>query len=369
MGKYMVIAVAVFLGACATPTLDIDDPSAAHYDAGNDALENAEISPNRNLSKQEMAEAVYNRVEKRIVASAIKICEKLELDRCDTVKEANVAVLADNDDFNAYADDNNIGMFGGLVSKAGSDDEIAAVLAHEYAHVMHGHVHKKVINATIGTAIGIGIGLAISILTDVPSLPIGAAALGGAIGATAYAPSMEIEADRTAVYILQDAGYDVEAKRDFIIRASRIRTGDKVIGSAKSTASEKVFSKAVLANEGGAVLAAAQASSEVVREGIKSHRKAMKIGDKAATSMREKVAISRQAGTEMAGKVKARIPGGKPSVSVGFLDTHPSDDDRIAHLISAIEDVKAGVPLELSENPLRFMDWERTDKPVFLPKP
>lgn len=53
---------------------------------------------------------------------------------------------------------------------------------------------------------------------------------------------------------------------------------------------------------------------------------------------------------------------GAPSDSVGFLDTHPSDDDRIANLVSAIEDVRSGVPLELSSNPLSQIKGKLTNK-------
>lgn len=40
-----------------------------------------------------------------------------------------------------------------------------------------------------------------------------------------------------------------------------------------------------------------------------------------------------------------RKRGYSPS-QVGFLDTHPSNDRRIAHILSAIRDVRAGVPVE-----------------------
>ena len=45
--------------------------------------------------------------------------------------------------------------------------------------------------------------------------------LGAGIGATAYSPEMELEADRAAVYILLYAGYRPEAMQDFLVRATR----------------------------------------------------------------------------------------------------------------------------------------------------
>ena len=85
-------------------------------------------------------------------------------------------------------------------------------------------------------------------------------------GARAYSPEMEIEADRLAVYILDEAGYPPTAMRDVIVRMHRIMPASKRKVSSPTRA--------------------------------------------------------------------------------GFLDTHPSDDRRIAHILSAIRDVRAGVPLE-----------------------
>ena len=188
------------------------------------------------------------------------------------MQTANVYVYSRDPDVNAYADHrNNVGVFGGLVELSGSDGEIAAVLAHELAHIMYGHVEKKIRNALVGATLAGG-------FTAYAQSQSGyydgravenAMILGSTIGSRAYSPEMEIEADRTAIYILREAGFSTAHMRNFIVRMSRAKPA------------------------------------------------------------------------------KSRFLGLLPS-RVGWLQTHPSNDRRIAHILSAIEDSAAGVPLKVS---------------------
>lgn len=130
MGKYTVIAVAVFLGACATPNLDIDDPTSAQYEAAEDALKNTELEPAQGMTGEAMT--ALNRARGKIEVSAYTVCKRLELDTCGETYNARMLTHVCNKDINAYADEmDNIGMYGGLIENAGGEDEIAAVLAHE----------------------------------------------------------------------------------------------------------------------------------------------------------------------------------------------------------------------------------------------
>ena len=150
--------------------------------------------------------------------------------------------------------------------------ELAAVLAHEYAHVMLGHVEKKTRNAMAGMAIASGLAGIYAAKTGVnPEAFAESWQQAGALaGSRAYSPEMELEADRLAVYILKEAGYPPTAMRDVIVRMHRI--------------------------------------------------------------------------------VPARRRGAFSPKRAGFLETHPSNDRRIAHILSAIRDAKAGVPLKARRN-------------------
>ncbi len=263
------MAGTILLAGCATPHLDIAEPDDRQKAEAETILKHEKVSPPRNVAADRMVPTV-NRVLRRIRLASHAVCTDLKLpeERCKPMLETKVLVYTQEKDINAFADRNdNVSVFGGLVRNMGADAEIAGVLAHEFAHVMLGHVDKKTTNALIG-------GLILGVLTGVASAAAGSqdqqpvrdmTKVGWEIGGTAYSPEMEIEADRTAVYILHKAGLPLTALQSALLRMSRAR---------------------------------AQRSSGAF------------------------------AGT------------------VGFLQTHPSDDRRHAHLISAMEDVRAGKPLK-----------------------
>ena len=270
--KLGVFVAALALAGCSQPVLDIDEPSEGQRISAEEALNSTVVAPARDIHKSEMVSAV-ERILPSIRVASLEVCSELSLpaQRCEQVRIAEVSVSPNIDDPNAFADaQDNVQMTGGIVRISGSDDEVAAVLAHEFAHVMYGHVESKMSNALVGLAIAGGIALAVgsdgSVHDQQRSEDI--LRLGYGIGSQAYSPEMEIEADRTAIYILRKAGYQTTAMRDSIIRLSRIDLAHK---------------------------------------------------------------------------------HGSNSQRVGFLQTHPSSDRRIAHIISAIDDAEAGVPLIVAD--------------------
>ncbi len=267
---FLPFAVMAGLCSCAQPALDIAEPSARHEAAVAGVLESSP-SPSRELARAEMTPAV-NRVLPRVRRSAHRICVGLELpeERCRLMGTARVSVYTDSPRINAYADHRDeVGMFGGLVGRMGTDGEIAAVLAHEFAHVMYGHVRKKTGNALVGAGVAGGIMAGLAAASGAaldPDVYEQWMEIGAGIGSRAYSPAMEIEADRTAIYILKGAGFPPDAMRDSIVRITRM---------------------------------------------------------------------------DLRAEVRAVGGTGK----VGWLETHPSDDRRIAHILAAIEDAGSGVPL------------------------
>ena len=270
--RILFLATMLALTGCSKPVLEIAEPSEEQQSAARNILENANVGPSRHIARSEMAAAV-GRVLPPVKSAAYEVCNELAQprERCELMRTARVTVYPDNAEINAYADgSDSIGIFGGLVDTLGNDAEIAAILAHEYSHIMYGHVDRKMSNALIGLTIAGGLAAGISSGSGSHydrQTTESIMRLGAEIGANAYSPEMEIEADRTAVYILHRAGFPASAMQNALVRLSHAR---------------------------------------------------------------------------------ARRHDGTFSGQVGFLQTHPSNDRRVAHVYSAIQDAESGIPLVVS---------------------
>ncbi len=242
-------------------SIELNEPSQEQHVEANRILNETYLSPSRDIHPVFMLSTV-NRIAPRIRNASYRVCNDLQRPQyqCDLVLSSEIYIHTNEPHINAAADENSdIHIFGGLINISGSDDEVAAVLAHEFAHVMFVHVDKKYMGALIGQSI------ALALVSDSasPQSQQYWADLGAGIGSTAYSKEMELEADRAAVYIMQYAGYNPEAMQDFLVRASR-------------------------------------ENARQARHGVST---------------------------------------------VGFLQTHPSDHNRMAHLVSAIQDARIGRPL------------------------
>ncbi|MCY4458903.1 MAG: M48 family metalloprotease [Albidovulum sp.] len=187
------------------------------------AATGSELNPTRNLDSNQQA-MEFSRAFNKVRPAAMRVCYRLRAQNCDAVESLYPEIIQD-DSFNAYADINNkIGMHSGLLKRAGSDEEIAFVLAHEYGHIMGAHPATKMQNASAGALFGTLIGLVAdaSLCDSAESCDYGMTQTLGqtglAIGAVAYSEDQELEADYYAGLILADAGIDLEAGSESLTR-------------------------------------------------------------------------------------------------------------------------------------------------------
>lgn len=228
------------LGGCAKPVLDIEEPSEWQRTQAQSILNTTRLdSPPAPSGSYAMLERV-NSVLSSLRPAIYSVCREmhLEKEKCIETMNAYVAVYDEEKDINAFANQKNeVGIFGGLIN-AMTDTEIAATLAHEFAHLMFGHPAKKSTNSLIGMTIATGLAIAFSRKTgaNVGSYGEEWMEVGAIAGSRAYSPAMEIEADRVAVYILKEAGYSPEAMRDAIVRLHRSVPRSKKISGASTVA-------------------------------------------------------------------------------------------------------------------------------------
>lgn len=121
-------------------------------------------------------------------------------------------VAFDNPQVNAFAmAGGKVGVFSGMFKIARNDDQLAAVIAHEIAHVTAKHVHEKLSQElavnTVGTVglLGAGLGGAPLITTQALSTAYG---IGTTVGGLAFDRKKEKEADYIGLMYMARAGYD-----------------------------------------------------------------------------------------------------------------------------------------------------------------
>lgn len=141
-----------------------------------------------------------------------------------------VSVFADNRVKNAAATRGNyLFLWTGMLGAVQSDDELAAVIAHEMAHVLAQHVMPNPAEELSSAIASAGGAAASGILTSSGSVAVGAAQLGGALieegirGLVINPESRrkEYEADQIGLFLMADAGYDPDAAVNFWERAAR----------------------------------------------------------------------------------------------------------------------------------------------------
>jgi predicted Zn-dependent protease len=139
----------------------------------------------------------------------------------------------DNPTINAFAGLNgNIGVYSGLVLASESESELAAVLAHEIAHVTQRHLMRSFEDQKRLTVPATAALIAAAVLGAQVNADLGMAALAGVQAASAqrrinFTRENEKEADRIGISTLAAAGFDPYAMPGFFERLAKAsRTSD-----------------------------------------------------------------------------------------------------------------------------------------------
>ncbi|MEX2474872.1 M48 family metalloprotease [Marinobacter sp.] len=128
-------------------------------------------------------------------------------------RDLTLAII-DSPDINAFAVPGSIvGINGGLVLNASSEQQFASVLAHELAHLSQRHFARRMQQQETSAPLTIAGMLAGIVLSAVTQSDIGIAAIVGTQALSiqnmlAYSRAHEQEADRVGMDILADAGMD-----------------------------------------------------------------------------------------------------------------------------------------------------------------
>jgi predicted Zn-dependent protease len=152
------------------------------------------------------------RIAARLQERAPALCRHAKVENCGI----DIEYSADSG-VNAYASGkNSVVVQRGLLELLETDDEVAAVVAHEFGHHLVRHIEEKRRNAAIGAVLAglAAAGGAVATGAD-PYAPATRNAVGtwmgvgGRIGALSYSKAQEREADLLSAYLLARADYDL----------------------------------------------------------------------------------------------------------------------------------------------------------------
>ena len=229
MKTLAVTACAVLLLACAGPVFVEPSVSDADVQKARYALATHDINPSLNMRRDDMRMAL-TRAWGRTEPAIRRVCGRIFSNCAQAIQPMHVVLIADAS-VNAYADSGTfrIGVHEGLMRAAGSEEEVIAVLGHEAAHLLLGHSHSKISNSNMGMLVGMLAGVAAGAAMYQPGmdqqyisdLTAKSMEAGATVGALAYSPDMEIEADQFAMYVLAEMGIRLDAGLDMIVRLNR----------------------------------------------------------------------------------------------------------------------------------------------------
>lgn len=146
--------------------------------------------------------------------------------------------LLRDEDINAKADGKNIIIYTGMMRFVENDDELAAVMAHEFAHNLMGHIKAQSKNATYGKLLG----MALDAIVDSQGLSSDGeiTEVAEGIGISTYSIDYEKEADYIGMYVLARAGYDL-SKAGSLWRRMSIEDPDAIYSSSTHPSNPERF--------------------------------------------------------------------------------------------------------------------------------
>ncbi|UYV38844.1 M48 family metalloprotease [Rhodobacteraceae bacterium D3-12] len=134
---------------------------------------------------------------------------------------------------NAFViDANHIFIHSGMISRLKTAAELQAVIAHEAAHIAHGHIARRTLNARSAKNIA-GLGLALAAAAAAGGNSQAAAAIGIGVGSSAsrvffsHTRAEEASADQSAVRYMVRAGVDPQGA----VRVMEIFNGQELVSA------------------------------------------------------------------------------------------------------------------------------------------
>jgi predicted Zn-dependent protease len=203
------LAVSLFVSSCSTnPATGQKQFTAlmpASQEAQIGAQEHKKIIKEFGVVKDTKLQSLIDKIGARIVPYT----ERSDVNYTFTILDTNIV--------NAFAlPGGYVYVSRGLMALANSEDELAAVIAHEIGHVTARHSAERY---SRGTVAGLGAGILGILLESKQATEL--LGLGSNLYLASYSRTQEHEADFLGIRYITKAGYDPDAMSDFLVSLER----------------------------------------------------------------------------------------------------------------------------------------------------
>ncbi|MBY0408408.1 MAG: M48 family metalloprotease, partial [Rickettsiales bacterium] len=202
----------VWLTACEKPVTFAPTASPAEVAAEQQVqqrlVEQAQAQgPRNNWKPREDLSRRFEVVGTRVARAGAQICQELGLPQQGRACTYHFRI-EDKPELNAYADGESVVIFAGMLQFMENDEELATVLAHEFAHNLMSHPASTQKNAAAGMLLG----LAADTVAKSQGMDTGGrlAQFGANTGVLRYSVPFEQEADYVGLYIMDRAGFNIK---------------------------------------------------------------------------------------------------------------------------------------------------------------
>jgi predicted Zn-dependent protease len=212
--KHIALGAILLVAACVKPTTDRPEYTKAELSAeaqkqktAADAVKDRFDDKKKYTDKEIQAFAArLDAVARPVEKASTELCKELTKNKETCTYE--VVFAADQKGLNAHADGKRIVMYPAMMDFATSDNDLAFVIAHEFAHNIMKHPDAAKQNIGIGALLGV----AIDIAATAGGINTGGqfSQIGASQGHLSYAPEFEHEADYVGLYILARSGYPIK---------------------------------------------------------------------------------------------------------------------------------------------------------------
>lgn len=208
----------LLLTACVAPTADTPDITPAEWQQEKLRQEAAaqkapiDFNDKKNYGERQVETLAMRLtpIAARVSRAAGGLCREMNpQNNC----EYQVILNPHEHGLNAHADGQNVVIYPAMIDFARNDNQLAFVIAHEFAHNMMQHVQSTQQNVLVGALLGTAVDIAAS--TQGANTQGAFGKLGGQSGLLSYSSGFESEADYVGLYILARAGFAIEQAPDF----------------------------------------------------------------------------------------------------------------------------------------------------------